>query len=393
MVSTTELPAGISRLTLHSGQTRFLARVHRAGHGELNQRFVSLAEAIRWRSQVSALLDAGVDPSPLLRKHQRKAPVAKNPDTGQATPPDGQALTVRQAVTHYIEHRARTHKPIASNYLYDYHQVRDDFGDFLVSELRNEDLANYTALMLKTPLKRELRRKVPLEQARTYQPASIRKFLYALKLSLEWNAKNKRLRFDEHLFNFDAGVMPGAWDNKRTRRLGPGEEERLYAAGLKRERVTHSRIEWRTLIGFALETAMREQEIALARWEHVVSDGLRLYIPAAHTKTRKARTVLLSRRARAILRLQRMRCPKGESRIFFQFPSARAICDSFARLTERAGLQDLRFHDLRHEATSRLCESGKLSQILIMEMTGHASMATFGGYVHLIRDGTAARLD
>ncbi|MFC7409451.1 tyrosine-type recombinase/integrase [Hydrogenophaga atypica] len=59
----------------------------------------------------------------------------------------------------------------------------------------------------------------------------------------------------------------------------------------------------------------------------------------------------------------------------------------------RAGVSNFHFHDLRHEATSRLCESGKLSQMHIMNMTGHSSMTTFQGYVHLMNHETTPVLD
>lgn len=88
--------------------------------------------------------------------------------------------------------------------------------------------------------------------------------------------------------------------------------------------------------------------------------------------------MLLSQRARAIVKAQEEKCPEKETRIY-QVPNPKALGTSFACLTERAGIDNLHFHDLRHEATSRLCEAGKLSQMAIMEMTGHMSMQTFRG--------------
>ena len=219
------------------------------------------------------------------------------------------------------------------------------------------------------------------------------KFVYALKIALEWNAKNGKAELNAHLFSFEKKTMPSAWAGKRDRRLHDGEEAKLYAAGVQRANYTYNESDWRAVIGFALESAMREQEITLARWSDIPASGLKLHIPALHTKTRTARTILLSKRAREIIELQRASCPKGEKRIFHQFPNAQALCEAFARLRERAEIQDLHFHDLRHEATSRLCESGQLPQMAIMEMTGHRSMATFQGYVHLIAKGNSATLD
>ncbi len=68
------------------------------------------------------------------------------------------------------------------------------------------------------------------------------------------------------------------------------------------------------------------------------------------------------------------------------------MCNAFKALTERAGIKNLKFHDLRHEATSRLCEAGTMKLMEIMEMTGHDTMTTFKGYVKLIAHENSRRL-
>ncbi|MFT4097556.1 MAG: tyrosine-type recombinase/integrase [Rhodoblastus sp.] len=51
------------------------------------------------------------------------------------------------------------------------------------------------------------------------------------------------------------------------------------------------------------------------------------------------------------------------------------------RLLERCGINDLHFHDLRHEATSRLFERG-LSTIEVMSVTGHSTSEMVDSYSH-----------
>lgn len=387
------LPDGIRAFSLKNGRTAYEARLNRSGV-TAQQRFKTPAEAVAWRTQVEAFIDRGMDPTPLLKKSKSvkaQAPTLNASDTRD----DIEKLTVKQALVAYIKHRQNSHYPIPSNYLTDYYRVRDDWGDYLVCELRNEDISNYITLLLKTPIKRDENK--PAGEAKTYKAASVRKFVYALKIALQWHAENKGVMLDKFLFVFRKGkkncAMPGGWENKRDRRLSRQEEDALYAAVLYRGTFTFSEADWRALIGFALESAMRQQEIAMACWTQISADNVRMTIPAKHTKTKTARTILLSARARQIIKDQRALNTNSSNRIFHQFPNAQAICEAFARLTKRAGIEDLHFHDLRHEATSRLCESGKLSQMTIMEMTGHSSMVTFKGYVHLIKDGTVARLD
>lgn len=395
------LPPGIRCHFLKDGSKSFEARVNRHGF-KRQMRFGTLREALGWKTSTDALIASGIDPSTVMAKKltapakatSAQAPSAKV-EIGRVTD-FGQEVSVREAIDNYLKHRAKSHTPLPDNQITNYQRVADDWDAFLVKDLRNEDLSNYLSLLLKTPLKSEAKRLAKgtlVDEPRTYAQASVRKFIYAMKVALEWQAKNSDTKLNSFLFDFDKNVIPAAWAGQRERRLLPGEEEKLYAAGIVRGDVTYTPDDWRALIGFTLETAMRQQELALAQWKQVVGGGYKMHIPAKHSKTKTGRTILLSKQAREIMELQRKSCPKNATRIFHQFTSASSICDSFAKLTRRAEIDNLTFHDLRHEGTSRLCESGKLTMMHIMEMTGHSSMKTFKGYVHLIAHENEMRLD
>ena len=64
----------------------------------------------------------------------------------------------------------------------------------------------------------------------------------------------------------------------------------------------------------------------------------------------------------------------------------------FARIFDAAGCPDIRFHDLRHEATSRFFERSKLSDIEIAKVTGHRSPAMLMRYANLRGSELAGRL-
>jgi integrase len=55
---------------------------------------------------------------------------------------------------------------------------------------------------------------------------------------------------------------------------------------------------------------------------------------------------------------------------------------AWVRSCERAGLMDLHFHDLRHEATSRLFEKG-LNLMEVASITGHKTLSMLQRYTHL----------
>jgi len=100
-------------------------------------------------------------------------------------------------------------------------------------------------------------------------------------------------------------------------------------------------------------------------------------------KTKTFRQVPLSRRAMEILELMRPRKSKDADRIFWMWDGSRDLGKHFRRICHRAGVEDLVIHDLRHEATSRFFEKGKLSDMEIMKITGHTQYSTLERYVKL----------
>lgn len=64
----------------------------------------------------------------------------------------------------------------------------------------------------------------------------------------------------------------------------------------------------------------------------------------------------------------------------------------WARITANIGLADLHFHDLRHEAVSRLVEAG-LSDQEVAAISGHKSMQMLKRYTHLRAEDLVTKLD
>lgn len=154
----------------------------------------------------------------------------------------------------------------------------------------------------------------------------------------------------------------------RQRRLAPGEQETLLAA-LKDTPAGQA------AVLLALESGMRRGELASMRWEHVSLTDRTLSIP--HTKTGRARTIPLSVRAIAVLRSipRQLRGP-----VLGMRPDS--ITQAFERACARANLLNLRFHDLRHEATTRFFEKG-LNTMEVATITGHRTLQMLQRYTHL----------
>jgi len=71
----------------------------------------------------------------------------------------------------------------------------------------------------------------------------------------------------------------------------------------------------------------------------------------------------------------------GQEGVKYAFPAA----------CRRAGIEDLRFHDLRHEATSRLFEKG-FNPMEVSAITGHKTLQMLKRYTHLRAEDLAKRM-
>jgi len=165
----------------------------------------------------------------------------------------------------------------------------------------------------------------------------------------------------------------------RDRRLRDGEESRLYDA-CRKARNTYLA----PSIRFAIETAMRQGELVGLRWPDI--DFTRRVARLAMTKNGKPRVVPLSTRAVEVL----MSLPRTTEYVFEGLRTY-SLKHAFVRLTRRAGIVDLKFHDLRHEAISRFVERG-LNLIEVAAISGHSGLDMLKRYTHLRPEDIALKL-
>lgn len=178
----------------------------------------------------------------------------------------------------------------------------------------------------------------------------------------------------------------------RNRRLSWYELRRLL-----RECDRHSNPMLGQAVRIALYTAMRQGEILSLTRSQV--DIKRRIIRLSNTKNGSARTVPLSKRATAILAkaMDNPTRPSDTELLFFGEPGRDGVRRGYrinkvwAAALERAGIKDLRFHDLRHEATSRLVEK-RLSDQEVAAITGHKNMQMLRRYTHLRAEDLVEKL-
>jgi len=191
------------------------------------------------------------------------------------------------------------------------------------------------------------------------------------------------------------------------RALNPGQAARLLTAaqGDRHE----------ALYAVAVALGLRQGEILGLRWQDVNFETGKLQVRVAlqrvkgqpprlvEPKTRQSRrTIAMPRTIAAQLRAHRTRQLEeqllaGErwqgERWGLVFPStigtpleARNLVTRYKALLERAGLPDIRFHDLRHSCASLLIAQGIPARV-VMETLGHSQISlTMDTYAHIFSD-------
>ncbi|HDL6786971.1 site-specific integrase [Yersinia ruckeri] len=167
----------------------------------------------------------------------------------------------------------------------------------------------------------------------------------------------------------------------RNRRIQPAEHRKLI-----RYANEHSSGDCTSIINFAIETAMRQGEILALQWEHIDLRHGVAHLPV--TKNGTSRDVPLSAKARDILR----KCGPRLSGSVFSYTS-NGFKSAWRVIIIRSGINDLHFHDLRHEAISRFVESGRLNIMEVSAISGHKSLSMLKRYTHLKASDLTKKLD
>jgi len=185
-------------------------------------------------------------------------------------------------------------------------------------------------------------------------------------------------------------------DNTRIRYLSESEEAALLSALAAREAQlcedndSHQYADFFTpLITLAMHTGMRKGEMLMLRWESVSFKNRYLTILSENAKSKKKRTIPMNDTVYNMLALWRAQNPneeyvfvhEGKRVSFFQYP--------WQNLLKAAGIENFRFHDLRHHFASKLVMAG-VDLNVVRELLGHADLKMTLRYAHLAPAHTAA---
>ena len=322
--------------TIRKRSGKYHAQIRKTGYNALTKTFSSLTTAKRWASSTEADMERNL----------------------HVVLPDN--TTIGELLDRYEEEVSPLHKSHKVE-KYRLQTLRKHLGDKRVSNLLPSVVCKYRDARLKA-----------------VSPASLKRELTILSSVLNIAGKEWGINLQNHPVSM---ISLPKIARGRERRLEAGEEEKLLSATG----------ELKLLIILALETGMRRGEILNIKKSHIDFTRQTLLIPL--TKTDTPRTIPLSSKAIAVLREQ-LRGSENiipiEETTLFSY-TARGLSGAFLRLSRRHKLENLHFHDLRHEATSRFFEKG-LNPVEVATITGHKDTRMLMRYTHLRAEDLVRRL-
>jgi len=340
--------------------SKWQARVKRNGQ-TLDKSFFTKADALRWARTIESEIERGA-----FRPYPKASPVTLETALGrygrEVTPQKRGAIIEQSRIRTLVKH------PIAKE---------------MLASIRPSDIAAY----------RDERKQAGRAASTLAKELGLISAVFKIAIA-EWGM--------EDLTNPVVGVKKPRQPNGRERRLFPGEEEWLLQAFGEME--THGESPkaainpWmQPIVVLAIETAMRRGEILSLRWENIDLAKRVAHLPV--TKSGTSRDVPLS--LRAVQTLQSL--PGSITGSVFPI-SANALKLAFKRGLGRARrwyeqqeknpdpkmFANLRLHDLRHEATSRL--AGVFEAHELAKVTGHRDLRMLLRYYHPRAEELARKL-
>lgn len=202
------------------------------------------------------------------------------------------------------------------------------------------------------------------------------KAMFGIDISGDWVGEAiEALRRTGHVAN----------SSKRDRRPTADELARLDTEFRRIEGYPSTQIRMRDVIALAVELPRRAGELCAMRWTDY-NGGVIVLRDTKHPRHPRTENVPVPPKARAIIE----RLPRIDERILPY--KSDSISASWERACIRLGIDDLHFHDLRHEGICRLFESGLQIQEVAM-ISGHTSWTTLKRYTHLRPQDVLEKMD
>ncbi|KAF0180743.1 MAG: integrase family protein [Caulobacteraceae bacterium] len=341
---------------LKSGAWR--AQVRRKG-AYVAESFLRKTEALTWAREAELAIDAGVKP----------------PRRGQLTAKRKGVATFGQLVDQHLEDMADVKRTVARSKRFTLELLKDEFGNTAHDALTRERLVEYGR-----------------KRARGGAgPATLAIDFAFLNTVLTHAAAVHGVPTSTEQLKLARAALARLGligkSQERDRRASQDELDHLtaYLDGNPRQGIPTGR-----MVRFAVATAMRIEEICRIRWADVDEKKRTVTVrdrkDPRHKEGNHQRVPLLDATGYdAWALLQEQGKITGHRERIFPYDS-RSVSAAFRRACRELEIEDLRFHDLRHEAASRLFEAGfKIEQVALV--TGHKDWKMLKRYTNLRPEG------
>jgi len=257
-----------------------------------------------------------------------------------------------------------------------------------------------------------------LKRVHTLAPSTVRKYVGALARCIDWGVRKNLIRVNPLRILpkgystytsqdiAEAGIQKT--DQERDRRLSADEEKSIYTVfdgggcvDVERPLLLKYKPALVCLFELALNSAMRLREMYTLTLDQVDLDKKTIFLDK--TKNGDKRQVPLSSDAMASIKVYLNSVNDGDkgmrefshgNGLLFPWWNADSgklslkkttakLSKQYSAIFNRGGLVDFNFHDLRHEATSRLFEKTNLSDLQIAKITGHKDPRILMRYANL----------
>lgn len=312
------------------------AQIRRKGYPTLSATFDTKAEAQRWAAEVEGDMS-------------RKRFV----DTREA-----ESTTLSEALERYVNEVSESKKGSAQEKVRAKKWQKSEWGTKSLAAIRSSDMAAY----------RDAELKAGKSTATVRLNLALISHLYTVAAK-DWGIQG--------LKNPCTAIRMPKGSKQRERRPTSAELKALY------KHAGDINAELPVIIELAVETAMRRSELVMLRKDQI--RGRVAFLE--DTKNGERRSVPLSKRAVELL--EGLPTPIDGGRFFHL--KLDSVSNYFALACEAAKIKDLRLHDMRHEATSRMFERG-LSMMEVASITGHKTLSMLRRYTHLCPSNLAEKL-
>lgn len=257
--------------------------------------------------------------------------------------------------------------------------LNDRFGGKLLRSITHSEIEDFKA-------KRLREKSIRGERSIT----DVNRTLELLRAVLRFAVQNGWIQ--KSPFEMGSPLISKADETRRERVLSFEEEARLMTACVNDRLITYNRAgksvlarrrggreHLKALVVVALDTAMRKGELLKLQWKDVNFPMRTLTVQALNSKTSRQRKIGMTSRVLEELQALWEKSPLDDRLLVFGIKDN--FQHGFTNILNEARIEDLRFHDLRHTAITRMVAAG-LPPMEVMKISGHTQWTTFARYVN-----------